>query len=141
MRPVRRCDFKSYLSDDALNWGAANKSLSDRYRYVAKCDAPHTQATGKTNTNCKGYAVSTHPSELRHCKGGMKRPVLTINGEPHFVAADVCKALEISNSRMATDRLDDDEKNTIVLNDGIGNPNKNVVTESGLYYTFIYVHI
>ena len=58
---------------------------------------------------------------------------VSINGEPHFVAADVCKALEIGNAPDALKRLDNDEKNTIVLNDGIGNPNKNVVTESGLY--------
>ena len=31
------------------------------------------------------------------------------NGEPLFVLADVCKALEISNSRMVAGRLDSDE--------------------------------
>ena len=50
-----------------------------------------------------------------------------------FIAADVCKALEIKNPRQAIKRLDDDEKNTVTLNDGIGNPNKNVVNEYGLY--------
>ena len=55
-------------------------------------------------------------------------------GEPWFVAIDVCKALEIANSRMAVDRLDDDEKNTVSLTDGTpGNPNKTIVSESGLY--------
>ena len=37
------------------------------------------------------------------------------DGAPLFVAADVCRALEISNSRMATDRLDDDEKADVSL--------------------------
>lgn len=55
------------------------------------------------------------------------------NNEILFVAADVCKALEISNPRQAVTRLDEDERNTVILNDGIGNPNKNVVTEAGLY--------
>ena len=32
------------------------------------------------------------------------------NGEPWFVAADVCKALEVANSRDAVARLDEDEK-------------------------------
>lgn len=55
-------------------------------------------------------------------------------GEPWFVAIDVCKALEIANSRMAVDRLDEDEKNTVSLTDGTpGNPNKAIVSESGLY--------
>ncbi|MGO5486412.1 phage antirepressor [Selenomonas montiformis] len=57
-----------------------------------------------------------------------------IDGEPWFVAADVCRALDIGNSRQAMTRLDDDEKNTVILNDGIpGNPEKTVVNEPGLY--------
>lgn len=59
---------------------------------------------------------------------------VTINGEPWFVASDVCKALEINNVSMAISRLDDDEKNTIILTEGIpGNPNKTIVNEPGLY--------
>lgn len=58
---------------------------------------------------------------------------IKINGEIWFVAKDVCDALEIKNSRDALTRLDADEKNTVVLTDGIGNPNKSVVNEYGLY--------
>ena len=59
---------------------------------------------------------------------------VTLNGAPCFVAADICRALDIANSRDAVNRLDDDEKNTVVLTDGNrGNPNVTVVTESGLY--------
>lgn len=59
---------------------------------------------------------------------------LLVDGEPWFVAADVCKALEIENSRDAVGRLDDDEKNTVVLTDGNrGNPQKTIVNEPGLY--------
>ena len=35
---------------------------------------------------------------------------LNLNGEPWFVAADVCKALELGNPSMTVERLDDDEK-------------------------------
>ena len=60
--------------------------------------------------------------------------IALINGEPWFVAVDVCKALDIVNARDAVKRLDDDEKNTVVLTDGIpGNPNKTIVNEYGLY--------
>ena len=60
--------------------------------------------------------------------------VIEKNGEPWFVANDVCRALEISNSRMATDRLDDDEKNTVSLTDGNrGNPYTTIISEAGLY--------
>lgn len=54
--------------------------------------------------------------------------------EPWFVAADVCRALEVKNARDAVARLDDDEKNTVVLTDGNrGNLNVTVVSEPGLY--------
>ena len=57
-----------------------------------------------------------------------------INGEPWFVAKDVCDVLAISNNRDALSRLDEDEKNTVALTDGNrGNPNTVIVNESGLY--------
>lgn len=60
------------------------------------------------------------------------------NGQPWFVAADVCKALEISNSRMATDRLDEDEKADVSLTDTSSNGvsqsrSYTAVSEPGLY--------
>lgn len=59
---------------------------------------------------------------------------LNIDGEPWFVAVDVCMALGIGNVSMAISRLDDDEKNTVNLTEGIpGNPNKIIVNEPGLY--------
>lgn len=55
-------------------------------------------------------------------------------GESWFVAADVCRALDIANPRDAVARLDNDEKNTVVLTDGNrGNPNATAVNEPGLY--------
>lgn len=59
---------------------------------------------------------------------------VTISGEPWFVAKDVCDVLGISNNRDAISRLDDDEKQTVVLNDTLSrNPNTQVVNEPGLY--------
>jgi anti-repressor protein len=58
---------------------------------------------------------------------------VTQGGEPWFVAKDVCAILEIENPSQALTRLDDDEKNTIILNEGIGNPERSIVSESGLY--------
>lgn len=57
------------------------------------------------------------------------------DGEPWFVAKDVCDVLGIVNSRDAVGRLDEDERNTVAITDGIhrGNPNVNIVSESGLY--------
>lgn len=60
--------------------------------------------------------------------------VIDVDGAPWFVAADVCKALDLDNTSQALARLDDDEKNTVILNEGIvGNPCKAIVSEAGLY--------
>ncbi len=59
---------------------------------------------------------------------------MMINGSPWFVAKDVCECLDINNSRQALARLDSDEKNSVILNDGTpGNPEKGIVNEYGLY--------
>ena len=60
-----------------------------------------------------------------------------IDGNPWFVAADVCRALEIVNPSMTLERLDDDEKGSLNLTEGTspkgGNPNVNIINEPGLY--------
>ena len=58
---------------------------------------------------------------------------LLIEGEPWFVAKDVCEILDLGNPSQAISRLDEDERNTIISNEGIGNPEKSVISESGLY--------
>lgn len=53
------------------------------------------------------------------------------DGEPWFVAADVCRALEHSNVTVALDRLDEDEK--AKLNLGLPGGVTGCVNEPGLY--------
>ena len=59
------------------------------------------------------------------------------DGEPWFVAKDVCDILELANARDAVSILDDDEKSSVRISDGTspkgGNPNMNIISESGLY--------
>lgn len=55
-------------------------------------------------------------------------------GETWFVAKDVSDILGYRDAPDMVRYLDDDEKNTITLNEGIrGNPNHTVISESGLY--------
>lgn len=56
-----------------------------------------------------------------------------INGEPWFVAVDVCRALEIKNSRDAVSRLDEDERGVVLTDTLSGKQEMNVVNEPGLY--------
>lgn len=59
---------------------------------------------------------------------------LAIDNEPWFVAKDVCDALGLSNVGQAIVGLDEDEKDSITIDDGTpGNPNKAIITEAGLY--------
>lgn len=59
---------------------------------------------------------------------------VTIDGEPWFIAKDVAAALGYSNTRDAIAKhVDDDDKNTVVIRDGKGNPNQTIINESGLY--------
>ena len=57
--------------------------------------------------------------------------VVQRDGEPWFVAADVCKALEID--RTATRRLDDDEKGVHSTHTPGGQQDVTIVNEPGLY--------
>lgn len=60
--------------------------------------------------------------------------VVMKDGDPWFVAKDVCKVLELGNPTEALRPLDVDEKNTLRISEGIrGNPNMNIISESGLY--------
>ena len=60
---------------------------------------------------------------------------LTIDDKPYFVGKDVAEILGYSNTRDAlTNHVDEEDKNTVTIYDGIaGNPNKVVINESGLY--------
>ena len=59
---------------------------------------------------------------------------VTIEGEPWFVAQDVCNVLELEKPRKAVSSLDEDEKDYVTITDPIGREQKTtVVSESGLY--------
>lgn len=59
--------------------------------------------------------------------------VVTVDGEPWFVAADVTALLGYSNGRMAIGSLPDRMRNTVTIRDGIrGNPERTVLNEAGV---------
>ena len=70
------------------------------------------------------------------------RVVFGADGEPWWIAADVCAVLDIANPRDAMSRLDPDEKSTVgstdgrlesTLTPGSGPQSLNIINESGLY--------
>lgn len=63
---------------------------------------------------------------------GSLRVIKDEQGEPWFVAKDVCDALGIDTNHVR-ESLDEDEVNTLRIMEGKGNPNKTIITEAGLY--------
>ena len=64
--------------------------------------------------------------------------IFEVGGQPWFVLADACRALDIKNVSDAAARLDADEKMTLALNEGQsgvrGGPRSmNIINEFGLY--------
>lgn len=83
---------------------------------------------------------STMTNELQRMFNYAGQQVRTVvrDGEPWFIAKDVCDILEVGNSRQVLSRLDDDEKQTVILNDTLSrNPKTQVVNEAGLYTLII----
>src|SRR5574344_2022597 len=62
------------------------------------------------------------------------------DGAPWFVAADICKVLELKNTTDALKNLDEDEFTTIAFSEGRaghGAQKFNIISESGLYALII----
>jgi prophage antirepressor-like protein len=60
------------------------------------------------------------------------------DGELWFVLKDICAILGLGNPSAVASKLDDDERNILILSDTIrGNPNFIGVNESGLYTTIL----
>lgn len=59
--------------------------------------------------------------------------VIDLEGEPWWVLADVCRVLEIRNSRDVPNRLDSDEKGVALIDTPGGPQNMTVINEPGLY--------
>jgi prophage antirepressor-like protein len=65
---------------------------------------------------------------------GQSVRVVNRDGEPWFVAPDVCAVLEHTNPTKALQRLDEDEKAlTTIQGISRGNDNVNIINESGLF--------
>ena len=57
-----------------------------------------------------------------------------VDGEPWFVAKDVCAVLELKDHRTSVNLLDEDERHTVPVTDSLGrNQDTYIVNEPGLY--------
>jgi prophage antirepressor-like protein len=82
------------------------------------------------SSNIVAFQFQNHPA----------RVIQDEAGNPWWVAKDVCDILGYANPSDTISTLDEDEKNTLRISEGIpsrGNPNVNVINESGLYTLII----
>ena len=77
--------------------------------------------------------VAIAPDPTTFSFGGINVRVVLINGEPWFVAADVCAVLEIANVSQAAGRLDDDEKGICQTDTPGGRQSVNLISEAGMW--------
>lgn len=76
--------------------------------------------------------MNNHLMIFENPEFGAVRSIL-IDGDPWFVAADVCKALELEKTNRALSRLDDDEKGAHSVSTPGGRQRMSIISESGLY--------
>lgn len=66
--------------------------------------------------------------------GATVRVLTDAHGETWFVGKDVAEVLGYANTRDALNKhVDEDDKNSVAIRDGKGNPNQTMINESGLY--------
>ncbi len=98
-----------------------------------------TRCPGRASRNSPMRSPVSHGADEAIPAWRMRAPnmnlrVVEIDGEPWFPAKDVCIAVGIAHLGSAVRTLDGDECNTVAFSDGKrGNPNKTVISESGLY--------
>ena len=86
-----------------------------------------------SNANAADINVQGKTAQVFRFKQQEVRAIL-INGEPWFVAADVCESLEFKGrSRDYIRMLDEDEKGAHILRTLGGDQQVQIVNESGLY--------
>lgn len=101
---------------------------NDEASKVAPNEASDLSATCKELT--MKIIAKENPSFTIFRFGENEIRVIDKNGEPWFVAQDVCAALKIQNVTQAIERLDEDERSML----NIGRQGEaNIVSESGMY--------
>ena len=108
---------------------------SEEKNQIARSTAAPSCEQFSPRTPSRNYREAKMKSEIQtfDFKSAPVR-VLDRSGQTWFVAADVCRALDISNHRDAVQALDDDEKDGVGISDAIGRSQSTLcVSESGLY--------
>lgn len=85
-----------------------------------------------STANAENRNVQPRTAQVYQFNQKQELRVVIINGEPWFVAADVCAAINITNYRNAVEKLDADEKGVHSMDTLGGAQEMLVVNESGM---------
>lgn len=85
-----------------------------------------------SNANAADINVQGKTAQVFQFNQKQELRTIMIDGEPWFVAADVCAALGVANNRDAVAKLDDDEKGVGLIDTLGGTQEMLVVNESGM---------
>lgn len=121
----RNCLLVSNGKEASGAGGSLKRRSPDEVRVVRASE--NVQRTRKNvMSNNSTAAFNVIPFDFR----GHSVRAVTIDGEPWFVASDLCRVLEVVNTTQAMQALDDDERSMF----NIGRQGEaNIVNESGLY--------
>lgn len=100
-----------------------------QYQYIIPVD----EHENPKNNNERVETMTQNLPQIFNYQGNQVR-IVEINGEPYFVAKDVCEVLEIKNHKDAVSRLKESMKSGVVITDPHGRPQMTkVISEAGLY--------
>lgn len=120
----RLAEYFKTLKNDTLGYSRKMYNLYDKLGTLSESDKESNapQMPEQLSSLYKTFLYGEKPVRI-----------VIQNDEPWFVAADVCKVLEIGNSRMALERLDNDEKGVSSIDTLGGTQKMSIINEPGLY--------
>jgi prophage antirepressor-like protein len=153
---MKLCEMHGKTASEALRGSGLSKYAYHRWKNgtpMLETKIKLADYFGMTVEELDAYAkeetataeVETNEETVQDKQGGNEVEVFThkdfgeirtiqIDGEPWFVANDVMRVLEVSNSKDAIRTLDDDEKSGVDIIDPHGRKQKtNCISEAGLY--------
>ena len=113
---------------DGKSYCVSSLSLEEMREKSSKLLSQLTDVTEKMKNSTKQNGVEIFKSDDF---GDIR--VVYRDGDPWFVAADVCKSLNINNVGNATAKLDDDEKGVHSMDTLGGEQKVSIISEAGMY--------
>lgn len=131
-----RAGFHDLEREEASRAGSSLKRKAPSAATLEASDVKTYEGVHEVNSNANAADINVQgkTAQVFQFKQKQKVRAVLIDGEPWFVAADVCESLEFNGrSRDYIRMLDEDEKGAHILRTLGGDQQVQIVSESGLY--------